>query len=229
MLEAIIFDMAGTTIDENNLVYKTLRSCIEEAGVPVSLEHVLLHGAGKEKFNAIVDILIAVESQKTASHSAKEIFANFLKKLSTAYTETPIHAFDGVEEVFSYCQKNSISVVLNTGYNRATATSLLRKLPESITNLVDLLVTADDVENSRPAPDMILLAMEGLEIQNSANVWKIGDSGIDIQEGQNAACGKNIGITTGAQTREQLLTANPDAVIEHLSELIPMIELVQAD
>lgn len=228
MLHAIVFDMAGTTINEDNLVYKTLRHSIEKAGVNVSLDQVLLHGAGKEKLNAIVDILRALGASTEVSLSAQEIHEDFLDRLATAYEKTPINAFDGVEELFTFCRENNISVILNTGYNRATATSLLQKLPDEINRLVDLLVTADDVENSRPAPDMILLAMAQLGINDPATIWKIGDSGIDIEEGQHAACGKSLGITTGAQTREQLLTASPDEVIDHLSELIPMIEATQA-
>lgn len=228
MLQAIVFDMAGTTINEDNLVYKTLRSSIQEAGVTVSLDHVLLHGAGKEKLNAIVDILLASNASDLPNLSAQEIHLDFLDRLAKAYESTPISAFEGVSEIFQFCKSNGIQVVLNTGYNRNTANSLLEKLPSTINDLVDLLVTADDVENSRPAPDMILLAMEELGITNSSNVWKIGDSGIDIEEGQQAGCGRSIGITTGAQTREQLLTATPDAVIDHLSELIPMIEAIQA-
>lgn len=227
MIQAIIFDMAGTTINEDNLVYKTLRESIQIAGVTVSLDQVLLHGAGKEKLNAIVDILLASQGSDLSNLSAQEIHMDFLDRLAIAYEHTPISAFEGVSEIFSYCKGHGILVVLNTGYNRPTATSLLEKLPEEINLLIDLLISADDVESSRPAPDMILLAMEKLGITTASNVWKIGDSGIDIEEGKNAACGKSIGITTGAQTREQLLTANPDAVIDHLMELIPMLEKAQ--
>lgn len=226
MLQAIVFDMAGTTINEDNLVYKTLRQSIEQAGVQVSLEHVLLHGAGKEKLQAIVDILKESDMAHHATRSAKEIYLDFLERLTTAYQTTPISAFEGVKETFLYCKANDIRVVLNTGYNRKTATSLLQKLPQEINQCVDLLVTAEDVEHSRPAPDMILLAMDQLGIKDPATVWKIGDSGIDIEEGKQAACGQSIGITTGAQTREQLLSAGPDAVVDHLSELIPLIQTV---
>jgi phosphoglycolate phosphatase-like HAD superfamily hydrolase len=55
-------------------------------------------------------------------------------------------------------------------------------------------------------------------------VIKIGDSTIDIEEGQKAGCGLNIGITGGAQTREQLEQQGPDYVIDKLSELIHIIE-----
>jgi beta-phosphoglucomutase-like phosphatase (HAD superfamily) len=57
MIKMIVFDMAGTTVNENNVVYKTLRKSINEAGFDFTLDHVLAEGAGKEKFQAIRDIL----------------------------------------------------------------------------------------------------------------------------------------------------------------------------
>jgi phosphoglycolate phosphatase-like HAD superfamily hydrolase len=70
---------------------------------------------------------------------------------------------------------------------------------------------------------MILLAMERFGITDAKEVAKIGDSIIDIEEGRNAGCGLSIGITTGAHTAAQLATANPDFIIHHLVELLPII------
>jgi phosphoglycolate phosphatase-like HAD superfamily hydrolase len=88
----------------------------------------------------------------------------------------------------------------------------------------DTLVTATDVQNSRPDPDMILLAMEQLCVTNADEVVKIGDSIIDIEEGKNAGCSLNIGITTGAHTLQQLQSAKPDYVINNLLELLPLLD-----
>jgi len=68
-----------------------------------------------------------------------------------------------------------------------------------------------------------LLGMKKMGITNPLEVVKVGDSAIDIEEGQHAGCGLNIGITTGAQTREQLLQQRPDHVIDDLTELIAII------
>jgi len=54
-------------------------------------------------------------------------------------------------------------------------------------------------------------------------VAKIGDSGIDLEEGHNAGCGLVAGVLTGAQTRPQLATANPTHIFEHLTELLEEI------
>ncbi|NNE76548.1 MAG: HAD hydrolase-like protein, partial [Pricia sp.] len=54
---------------------------------------------------------------------------------------------------------------------------------------------------------------------DSERVLKAGDSIIDIEEGKNADCGITVGVTTGAHTEEQLLSAGPTYVLHSLSEL----------
>ncbi len=46
-IELVVFDMAGTIIDEKNVVYKTMHKVLVDNGYPVTLDHVLVHGAGK--------------------------------------------------------------------------------------------------------------------------------------------------------------------------------------
>ena len=216
----VVFDMAGTTVDENNVVYKTLHAAIVEAGVAVTLDDVLLHGAGKEKLQAIKDVLVAAQAVHV---DAKAIYEQFVVLLASAYSHLDVTPCSNAETVFALLKKQEIKVVLNTGYNRATATDLLRKLNWTIGEDIDLLVTASDVSNNRPAPDMIDYAIRHFNIENPASVVKVGDSAIDIEEGKNAGCGKTFGVTTGAQTKEQIAVANPTAVLDDLLELMDKI------
>jgi phosphonatase-like hydrolase len=222
MIKMVVFDMAGTTVDEDNVVYKTLHTAINEAGVDVTFDDVLLHGAGKEKLKATKDILLAygvVNSEVTDN-----AFDYFLQHLADAYSTLPIQAQPGAAQLFTVLKKMGISVVLNTGYNRTTAELILQKIGWQIGKEIDSLVTACDVPNNRPLPDMILLAMQQFGITNAKEVVKVGDSIIDIQEGQNAGCGLSIGITTGAHDVLQLQSAKPDFIINDLMALLPLIE-----
>ena len=89
---------------------------------------------------------------------------------------------------------------------------------------IDALVTASDVENARPEPDMIYKAMELLGITDSKAVAKVGDSQIDITEGQRANCGMTFGVTTGAQSESQLAKAGPTAIIDNLMQLLDHLQ-----
>ena len=57
MIKMVVFDMAGTTVDEDNVVYKTLQRAIADHGYPFTFDEVLAEGAGKEKLQAIKSIL----------------------------------------------------------------------------------------------------------------------------------------------------------------------------
>ena len=219
----IVFDMAGTTVDEDNVVYKTLQDAIVHYSYPVSLDQVLEFGAGKEKLQAIIDILENT-GFKVSPENIDLIFAYFIDKLAKNYDTLDVKPLPDVERIFKHLKERNIKVVLNTGYNRKTAESLIVKLGWEESNQFDLLITASDVDNNRPWPDMILLAMSKLNILDPKKVLKVGDSTVDIQEGQNAECLLSIGITSGAHTREQLREADPDFIINNVSELIGIID-----
>ncbi len=220
----VVFDMAGTTIDEDNIVYKTLQKSINKFGIDVSLEGVLAIGAGKEKLNAIEDI-IKVHGNANDLAKAESIFKLFLESLATAYDAFEIKSMKHAESVLLDLRARNILVVLNTGYDKNTANFILNKIQWRQFYHFDLLVTATDVTNSRPAPDMITYAMNLFSINDSKKVIKVGDSKIDIEEGKNANCLFTIGVTTGAQTRQQLLEANPDYIMDDLNDLITLLNL----
>ena len=224
MINMVVFDMAGTVVNEQNVVYKTLQKAINNGGIPVTLEQVLADGAGKEKKAAIIDIAEKYAPGQT-SDAIDNMFQYFLEELDTAYADLDVIPIEGAEEVFELLIENGIWVVLNTGYNRQTAEKLIAKLGWVKEEQFDELVTASDVANARPHPDMILHAMELFEMSDASEVLKIGDSNIDIEEGKNAGCGITVGITTGAQTREQLAAASPDHIIDSLLDLPGLLGL----
>ncbi|MEO6315521.1 MAG: HAD family hydrolase [Chitinophagaceae bacterium] len=223
MIKMVVFDMAGTTVNENNVVYKTLQQAINEHGYDFTLEQVLLEGAGKEKLQAIKSILHVFAG--TADNAvAGEIYNRFIVLLEAAYATLQIMPQLHAADLFHALKQRNILVVLNTGYNVATAGSLIKKLGWTKGKEYDALVTATDVEKNRPHPDMILLAMKQFNISNPAEVAKVGDSIIDIEEGKNAGCSITVGITTGAHRFEQLQTAGPDYIIHDLMDLLPLIQ-----
>ncbi|MDI3321232.1 HAD-IA family hydrolase [Pinibacter soli] len=224
MIRMVVFDMAGTTVNEDNIVYKTLQKAISEKGYDFSLDKVLAQGAGKEKLEAIKSILAAY-AQNHDEILAGEIYGRFMVMLEEAYGTHKVFPQQNADQLFQSLREKNILVVLNTGYSNETAVSLIEKIGWKEGEDFDGLITATDVQNNRPNPDMILLAMQKFNIADAEEVVKVGDSIIDIEEGRNAGCSMNIGITTGAHTYDQLLTANPDYIIDDLLDLLPILEM----
>ncbi|MEE2938190.1 MAG: phosphonatase-like hydrolase [Planctomycetota bacterium] len=224
MIELVVFDMAGTTVDEDNVVYKTVREAVNAAGYSFTQTQVQAAGAGKEKSQAIRDVL-SLDGESHDSHEIDLIFSNFKKLLAVAYQRLRVTEQPGATAVFSALRQQGVKVALNTGYDRPTAECLIKKLGWMEGSDYDVLITASDVEHGRPAPDMIFLAMKKTNVTDASRVAKVGDSEVDIEEGKNSGCGVTVGITTGAQTREQLAHANPTAIIDSLEELLDMLKM----
>ena len=159
----------------------------------------------------------------TDEELARTIFTRFSVLLEEAYDSEPVREQPGATDLFHFLRDHQVLVVLNTGYDRRTAETLIDKLNWRQGFDFDALITASDVSEGRPAPDMIRKAMFDLGLTDPQQVMKVGDSIIDIEEGQNAGCALSIGITTGAHTREQLKSAKPDSIVSELMELMPII------
>ncbi len=221
-IELVVFDMAGTTVDEGNVVYQTLHGAIVAAGFACPLDRVLAHGVGKEKRQSIRDVL-AADGRAVSPRQLEEIHRKFLGMLTEAYASLDIKPQPNATAVFEALKERGIAVALNTGYDQTTAASLLGRLGWSVGREIDALVTASQVRNCRPLPDMIRLAQARLEISDPRAVAKVGDTTFDIDEGRNAGCGLCIAVTTGAHTRAQLARAKPDAIIDGLEELLELV------
>lgn len=86
-----------------------------------------------------------------------------------------------------------------------------------ISNLIETVVSAGDVERKKPFPDPLILCRDRMGFTSDQCVY-VGDMGIDITAGKAAGM-KTIGVLTGFETRQDLEDKKPDAIIESISDL----------
>lgn len=219
MTKLVIFDMAGTSIDEDNIVYKTIQRMLADHGYDRTLDQVLEIAAGKEKRDAIASLL---EEEGVDSEKITSLYTEFNTRLQVAYGTEDIKVFESLHPLLNHMEERGIIAAFNTGYNEKIATQILDRVGIHVGDNIHMLVTADMVEKSRPHPDMIQKILDHFEVDASEAI-KIGDSQIDIEEGKNANLKYSIGITTGAHSREQLQEAQPDFILDDLTELINIL------
>lgn len=214
-IKLLVLDMAGTTVDEDNVVYKTVMKSVNDYGYNVTLDKVLSVCAGMEKLEAITSLLKEIDGNVD---DALAIFENFSDMLKESYQNLDVKPIEGVEDFLLKMKAKNKKVVLNTGYSTEIAQQLLAKLNWKENVHFDALITADDVLESRPSPEMILLAMKKFNINEPETVLKAGDSVIDIEEGKNAGCGLTIAVLSGAQKKSELEKSHPDYILNTISE-----------
>ena len=70
---------------------------------------------------------------------------------------------------------------------------------------------------------MIHQLMNLAGITDPQEVAKVGDTEVDIREGQNVGCKYVIAVTTGAFTRSELEPYHPTHIVDDIADVINII------
>jgi phosphonatase-like hydrolase len=202
-IDLVVLDIAGTTIDEGQQVYRVLGETARAYGASPS-ESDIARWHGSAKHEALQALLTADDGTPPDIEVLAEVVADFRNRLITAYTERPPQPLPGVPEALAALRAAGIRVALNTGFDRDIVDSLLSALGWEGDSVVDTVVCGSDVAAGRPAPYMIFQAMERLGVTDVARVLVAGDTPRDLESGSNAGAGYVVGVLTGASAADEL-------------------------
>ena len=135
-----------------------------------------------------------------------------------------VREIEGAMFVFAALRDRGIKVALDTGFSRPILDVLLDRLGWTAPDAIDCSVTSDEVAHGRPAADLIRRAMQLTGVVDPRTVMKVGDTPADIESGRAAGCGCVVGVAYGTHSRAELERHRPDAVIDALPNLVPLVE-----
>jgi len=171
-----IFDLDGTLVDTMPLHYAAWESALQKAGLQGRLDEELFYELGGVPSRKVASLLgkrhglnldpVAVYRDK------EEAFMGSLQKL------------DLILPVVEFARKVSAAgypVSIASGGTHDVVTSTLQKT--GLAPLVPVVVTADDVEHGKPAPDMFLLAAKRMGVEpTKCLVFEDGQPGMKAAE-----------------------------------------------
>lgn len=225
-IELVVFDMAGTTVNDEDSVSRCVQGALAAEGVTVTVADVnRVMGIPKPE---ALRILIG-ESPRGALliDQIDAIHRDFVVRLIRFYqVDASVREVSGSEQTFRVLKQAGIKVALNTGFDRAITQTILDRLGWSSSPLIDATVCSDEVPRGRPHPDMIQELMRRFGIDDPAKVAKVGDTPADLQEGKNAGCGLILGVTQGTHTRAQLEPHPHTLLIDSVRDLPVILHLV---
>ena len=210
--ELVIFDMAGTTIEDRGQVPAAFAETLAANNITITADEIArVRGASKRQ--AIRSLLPPADGAQ-----ADRIYAEFGRNLSTAYAAGGVRPVPGAESVMRELRARGIRVALTTGFDHNIVTLLLSRLGW-MRDTVDAVVCGDDVTNGRPAPDMIQLAMKLTGVARPAAVANVGDTTSDLESAARAGVRWNVGVLSGAHTREALERAPHTHIVQSVARL----------
>jgi phosphonatase-like hydrolase len=224
-IKLVVFDIAGTTVKDDHNVSKAFQAALNKYNYEVPLE-MINPLMGYEKNQAITQMLHLHEKDETkiTAELVDEIHREFVRQMIDFYQHAPgIEPLPNVEETFATLHQMGIGVGINTGFSRDIAETIVNRLKWREKGLIDHLIGSDEVELGRPHPYMIQKMMLDAGITDSLEVVKVGDTEVDVREGQNSSCRYVIGVTTGIFTREELESYHPTHIIDDIAQVIDII------
>lgn len=220
-MDLAVLDMAGTTIDDGNVVYQVLRAVVEAEGAVV--DHAQFLGwTGTEKRWAIENLL-RIGGVEADDALIDRTWARFRADLAAAYVSRPPRPLSGVPEALEQLRARGIKVVLTTGFDEETADALLRGIGWTTGAgdpgaTVDGMVCATQVRAGRPAPYMIHHAMEAVGSIDVHEVAAAGDTPADVLAAHHAGV-RAIGVLSGASRQADFAALPVDLVVESVAAL----------
>lgn len=216
----VVFDLAGTTIEDNGDIHRMLKAVFREYHLDISLEEVNAV-MGIPKPVAIRKLLLLHRYPNVTEEIVSDIHDRFVRSMIHFYRfDSSVKEKEGVSRTFSSLKTQGVLVAVDTGFNRMIARPLLERMGWAREGLLDFSVTSDEVPHGRPQPDLIHKAMKLGGISSPARVAKVGDTVSDVQEGKAAGCGWTIAISTGACNKVELLRESPTHLIEQIPEVL---------
>jgi HAD superfamily hydrolase (TIGR01549 family) len=202
---AVIFDVDGTLVDTNYLHTLAWARGFRDAGETVSMSAIhRLIGMGSDQ---LIEELVNHESEEASDgHTAQ------FEKLMPE-----IKAFPDAAEILDEVHTRGAKVVLASSASESELDAMLEAI-DPVEGSIDHIVKKDDVEESKPAPDIFRAAIEGAELDPKSSLV-VGDTVWDIEAAKKCDLAV-VGILTGGISRQELEEAGAIAVYEDVAQLL---------
>lgn len=225
-MKYIIFDFDGTIGDSQSLIVKTLQDTMRARKLEVKSEEACAKTIGLRLDEAFVSLFgMSAEEGMECAATYREIF---LDNKKTMIVQPFPHVIDTLREL----HRRGYILGVASSRNHCSLDGYVKQM--QLENIFSSIVAGDDVEHTKPAPDMVFKALgEMLGMKNPgasaeaedikdvlAETLVVGDMNFDVDMAHHAGC-KACAVTYGNGTREQLASA--EFIIDDFAELLELV------
>ena len=208
-LTGVLFDVDGTLVDTTYLHAVTWWEALRQADhtVPMATIHHAI-GMGSDR---ILDALLGEDRDRDADDATIAAHA----ALYSVYWER-LRPLPGAADLLRRCKSRGLRVVLASSASEPELRALRRGLDAD--DVIDVATSAADAEQSKPAPDILGVALDRAGLAPD-EVVLVGDAVWDVQAAAriDVPC---IGVTCGGTSAEELTRAGAVAVYDNPADLL---------
>lgn len=207
-----LFDLDGTLIDTKTCLLDVKRETIRQVGgTPPEDDQDILNGFGRGLEHTLHPWIPEGKIEE-----AETIHMRIYQE----YMAERMKLFDGVVDILQLLKDQRKKMVVVTGCRTSQTESLFSRF--GLGQFFPVAISSDTIPFRKPAPQPVLEAVKRVEGSLDSAVF-IGDSEHDITAGRLAGV-KTIGVLGGSSTEERLRAAEPDVVLERISDLFEIFK-----
>jgi HAD superfamily hydrolase (TIGR01549 family) len=211
MIKAIIFDLDGTLVDSVKYHAEAWVKAFQEYGYNFSHEK-LSKQIGKGSEYIVNELLSSEEAEKLHSD-----IAQYRKQYYQDNLLEKVQPFPKVKELFEVIRADGIKIVLASAAREETIAHYQELL--EIEDLIDGATSTDEVEKSKPEPNIFITALEKLAGISADEVMVVGDSPYDAIAANKIDL-TTIGLLGGGFSRDTLKEAGCVAIYQDPADLL---------
>lgn len=213
-IKAVLFDMDGLMVDSEPLHYQAFNTVLKKYGKHLTEEenkerYIGLSDAD-EAYDMVVRFNLPISAEELVGEK-RDIFRQLLKN--------QLIAQPGLFELLTELKKNGYKIAIASSSRLEIIETIINGL--KVTSLIDDYVSAEEVENGKPAPDVYLLAAKKLGV-NPKECLVLEDAPKGVQAGK--AAGMKVFAIPSNETKSQDFT-QAGKVLNSLSEVFELINL----
>ena len=205
-MAAAILDVDGTLVDSNyqHVIawYRAFRD--HDVTPPMWRIHRHIGMGGDQLVAAVAGQALERESGDSIREAEKRLYEELIDEVS---------AFEGARELLDELKRRGHDVVLASSAKQEEVEHYVDLLDAR--GLADSWTTSADVERTKPAPDLVAVAMQRA---GALSAVMVGDSTWDVEAAARAEL-KTLAVLTGGFSEAELLDAGAVAVFESLVDV----------
>ncbi|MBV9511022.1 MAG: HAD family hydrolase [Caulobacteraceae bacterium] len=210
MIEAVIFDIDGTLIDSVEGHAQAWDAALREFGFTPDLQAVRRQiGKGADQLlpsflkpDEIKQVGAAIDDRQSEIFKARHL--------------ADVEAFPRVRDLFDQLRRDGVKCVLGSSGKAADVEQA--ETIADITGLVDAMATSEDVDRSKPSPDIVQVALEKIAPIPASRCVFVGDTPWDAQAARRAGV-IALGIASPVFRDDELRAAGCQQVVNSIEDL----------
>lgn len=210
----VIFDWDGTLMDSTGRIVTCMQKAVEELRFPAISDEQVRHIIGLGLPEAIRTLYPDIDD------SGIDAIRACYAKHFVAAEEEPSAFYPGVEGTLARLRRESLLMAVATGKSRKGLERVWRG--SGAGHWFHASRCADE-SVSKPHPAMLLELLEELAVESHEAVM-IGDTTFDLEMARAAGVDA-VGVGHGAHSADHLRVSEPLAILERMSDLVPLLGL----